>query len=638
MSLKTLLFSILSALLILLLSATFIAVLHNEKNEIQTELYNNSKNVAQSLSLSLTNAKGDKTLMETMINAVFDGGHFNQIVLMDNNHHIIYKRLKETHEYKIPKWFKKFIKLTSPIANANVSNGWTPFGILYVQNDVEYAYDKLYKIFIQLLIIYFFVTVISIIILKIILNQILKPLEKIKNQAQSIINKKFVVIKELPFIKELRDVTIALNKMVEKLKIMFENANKEIVKLKQKEYIDPVTGLKNRKYYIEKLNSLINNEENILEGVNIFIMLKNLEEANKKLGRIKTDNMIKEIAENIKDFLQSKILPNLNSTDFIFARLNGSEFAVFIPNITKEESEKIIYLLHNNISEIIKKYTDSIEILIGAYIIKPSTSLEEILSNTDRAVAMAEVSQEKTALIETYTHTLYSKEEWKQILTNALKNDNFTFIEYKAVDLRNNKIHHKTLSLCLKSGDIILKYSDFIPAAIHLDMIDEIYKNAINKLINSKFNFKKYSFKLPVEFINKTTNFLYLEKTFKNKKPEYELILELPEKFIIENIETAQELIKIFKQNNLKFGIYNFIAESKDFNYILELHPEFIKSDKSFYLNQKSETLAHLKNIAIPTETDLIATGVNEEKYIKKLKDIGIYIIQGIITEKITGN
>lgn len=638
MSLKTLLFSILSTLMILLWSATFIAVLHNEKNEIQTELYNNSKNVAQSLSLSLTNAKGDKTLMETMINAVFDGGHFNQIVLMDNNHHIIYKRLKEIHEYKVPEWFKKLIKLTSPTANANVSNGWNPFGIVYVQNDVEYAYDKLYKIFIQLLIIYLFATVISIIILKIILNQILKPLEKIKNQAQAIINRKFVTIKELPFIKELRDVTIALNKMVEKLKIMFENANKEIVKLKQKEYIDPLTGLKNRKYYIEKLNAIINSEENILEGVNIFIMLKNLEEANKKLGRIKTDNMIKEIAIKINEFLKSKILPNLNNTDFIFARLNGSEFAVFIPNITKEEAEKIIYLLHKNISGIIKKYTDAIEVLIGAYMVKPSTTLEEILSNTDRAVATAEVTQEKTALIETFSHTLYSKEEWKKILTDALKKNSFDFFEYNAVDLKNNKIHHKTLSLCLKTGDKILKYSDFIPAAIHLDMIDEIYKKAINKLIHSKFDFKKYSFKLPVEFINKTTNFLYLEKTFKDKKPDYELILELPEKFIIENIDTAQELIKIFKQNSLKFGIYNFIAESNDFNYIIELHPEFIKSDKSFYLNQKNETLAHLKNIAITTETDLIATGVNNEKYIQKLQEIGIYIIQGSITEKITGN
>ncbi len=635
MSLKTLLFSILSTLMILLWSATFIAVLHNEKNEIQTELYNNSKNVAQSLSLTLTNAKGDKTLMETMINAVFDGGHFNQIVLTDMNHHILYNRIKEINEYKVPKWFKKLIKLTSPTANANVSNGWSPLGILYVQNDVEYAYDKLYKIFIQLLIIYSVATIVSIIILKIILNQILKPLEKIKNQAKEIINKKFVTIKKMSFIKELKDVTIALNKMVEKLKIMFENANKEIVKLKQKEYIDPLTGLKNRKYYIEKLNSLINSEENILEGVNIFIMIKNLEEANKKLGRIKTDNLIKEIAKNIEFFLKSKILPDLNNTDFIFARLNGSEFAIFIPNITKEEAQKILYLLHNHMYKLVKKYTDIIEILIGAFMIKSSTNLEEILSNTDKAVAMAAVNQEKTALIETQAHVMYSKEEWKEILLEALKNDNIDFLRYNAVDLKNNNIHHKTLSLCLKTENKTLKYSDFIPAAIHLDMIDEIYKNAINKLINLKFISKKISFKLPVEFISKTNNFLYLKKAFINKKPDYELILELPEKFIIEDIDTARELIKIFKQNSLKFGIYNFIAESKDFNYIIDLHPEFIKSDKNFYINQKSEILTHLKNIAITTETDLIATGVNEEKYIKELQEKGIYIIQGSITDKI---
>lgn len=635
MSLKTLLFSILSTLLIILLGATFIAVFNNEKQDIQTELYNNSKNVAQSLSLSLTDAKGDKVLMETMINAVFDGGHFNKIILMDNNNHIIYKRIKETHEYNIPQWFKKLIKITAPIANANVSNGWHPIGILYVQNDIEYAYDKLFKIFIQLLIIYISVAIISLIVLKIILDQILKPLEAIKNQAQAIINKEFKIIKKLPFITELKEVTLALNKMVEKIKTMFENANKEIVKLKQKEYIDPLTELKNRKYYIERLNAIINNEENILEGINIFISLKNLEEANKRLGRIQTDNLIKKLTQNIKKFLE-----NLNNQNIIFARLNGSEFVIFIPlvNSKEKEIEKLLHSLKEKIQETLNKYTNIIEPIIGAIIVNSSMSLEEILSNTDKAIAVAELNQEKLALIKLKSHNPYSKEEWKKILKEAINNNLIDFLEYNAINIQNKQIHHKTLSICLKKENKIFKYSEFIPAAIHLDMIDEIYKKALEKLINSNFSFEKYSFKLPIEFISKTKNFLFLEKILKNKKINFKLILEIPEKFIIEDFNTTTELVKIFKKNHINFGIYNFIAESNNLNYISELHPDFIKSDKNFYIKQSDEILTHLKNIAITTETDLIATGVNEENYLNLLKEKGIFIIQGSITNKFTGN
>ena len=634
MSLKTLLFSILSAMMILLWSATFIAVFNNEKKEIETELYNNSKNVAQSLSLSLSHTNGDKTLMKTMINAVFDGGHFNQIVLTDNNNNIIYKRIKEINEYHIPSWFKKLIKLSSPTANANVSNGWNPIGIIYVQNDVEYGYDKLYRIFIQLSLIYIFATIISILVLKIILNEILKPLEEIKKQAEEIINRNFIIIKKLPFIKELREVTQALNKMIEKLKIMFENANKEIVKLKQKEYIDPLTSLKNRKYFIEKLNSLINGDENILEGINIFISLQNLEEANKKLGRIKTDNMIKEIASSIKNFLDTKLIPHLNN-NYILARLNGSEFAVFIPNISIEEGEKIIFLLKSQIDKIVSKYTNTIETVIGAYVVESSAKLEEILSNTDKAVATAKVNQQKIFILKSKYHTPYSKEEWKKIIKTALENNLIDFITYNAVNTKNHTINHKTLSLCIKNQDKILKYSEFIPAAIHLDLLDDIYKAAIEKLIGSNFAFNKYSFKLPLEFIYKTNNFLFVEKMFQKNKLNFELILELPEKFLIEDIETAKELVKIIKNNNLKFGIYNFIAESKNFDYIINLAPEFIKSDKNFYITQQNEILIHLKNIAITTETDLIATGVNEIKYLDILKEKGIYIIQGSVTDKL---
>ena len=633
MSLKTLLFSILTTLLIILLGATFIAVFNNEKQDIQTELYNNSKNVAQSLSLSLTNAKGDKVLMETMINAVFDGGHFNKIILTNNNNHIIYKRIKEIHEYNVPKWFKTLIKITAPTANADVSDGWRPVGILYVQNDVEYAYDKLFKIFIQLLIIYISVTIISVIILKIILDQILKPLEEIKNQAQAIINKEFKIIKKLPFITELKEVTLALNKMVEKIKIMFENANKEIIKLKQKEYIDPLTGLKNRKYYIERLNSIINNEENILEGMNIFISLKNLEEANKKLGRLQTDNLIKELTQNIQTFLKT-----LNNQNIIFARLNGSEFVIFIPIVNSKEKENFLHILKEKIQKTIRKYTTIIEPIIGAITVNSSMSLEEILSNTDKAVAMAELNQEKISIIKSKPNNTYSKKEWKKILDDAINNNLIDFLEYNAINMQNKQIHHKTLSICLKKENKILKYSEFIPAAIHLDMIDEIYKKALEKLIKSNFTFEKYSFKLSLEFLSKTKNFLFLKKLLKNKKTNFKLILEIPEKFIIEDFNSTTELIKIFNENLINFGIYNFIAESNNLNYISELHPDFIKSDKNFYISQSDEILTHLKNIAITTETDLIATGVNEEKYLNILEKKGIFIIQGSITNKFTGN
>jgi len=132
--------------------------------------------------------------------------------------------------------------------------------------------------------------------------------------------------------------------------------------------------------------------------------------------------------------------------------------------------------------------------------------------------------------------------------------------------------------------------------------------------------------------LKNSNNFIYFLKELSKIKNK-NLIFEISEFFAEQYSEVAIELKTNLEKYNLDLGIYNFEAQSQNFEYIAQLNPLFIKSNYKFYFNR--ERLSHIKNIAITYDIDLIATGVNEDKIKDKLLSIGIYLIQGAINDKI---
>ncbi|OIP53477.1 MAG: hypothetical protein AUK54_08715 [Helicobacteraceae bacterium CG2_30_36_10] len=213
-------------------------------------MYEDAKNTASSLSLSLGTANGDISVMSSMINANFDSGHYLHIALVDVENKLLYERKNESNLRQIPQWFVDNVRLSAPIAHANVSSEWNQFGMLSVQSDVAYAYRSLYIILINLLISFSIITVVALGILYAVLVVLLKPLRKAQTQAAAVLRNKFIIQDNIPYIKEFKDVVLGMNSMVHKAKAMFEKGNEELKKHKELEYIDPETKLKNRKYLI----------------------------------------------------------------------------------------------------------------------------------------------------------------------------------------------------------------------------------------------------------------------------------------------------------------------------------------------------------------------------------------------------
>lgn len=381
---------ILSLFLLIILSTVLILNFQSANKGVQDRLYEDAKNTATSLSLSLGGANGDISIMSTMINANFDSGNYRKITLVDVENNLLYERVLESDIVVVPKWFTQLITLRAPIASANVSAGWSQVGILHVQSDSTYAYKQLHSILIDLLVYFVIIALLSLIAINLLLHAVLKPLKEVQKQASAITQNEFIIQDNIPYTKELADVVVGMNNMISKVKAMFDKGNEELKAQKELEYTDENTQLKNRKYLIDKLPAYLKVDASYEGGVNMLIAFNGILEANEKIGHKLVDKLFVTIADifkqNTKDIQES-----------IVARINGTEFSLFLPNYSGSDAIELAKNIQEHCLNLInsaglnKKETF---ICIGIYEYNHQDSISELFSRSDNALAQAKFNQE----------------------------------------------------------------------------------------------------------------------------------------------------------------------------------------------------------------------------------------------------
>ncbi|MBA3026093.1 MAG: diguanylate cyclase [Sulfurimonas sp.] len=633
--------ALLLSLFLLAILGTVLTLNFKSANESVSErLYEDAKNTASSLSLSLGGANGDISMMSTMINANFDSGNYLTISLVDVDNVILYERKIESKSADVPQWFLNTITLEAPVASANVSAGWSQVGILHVQSDVAYAYTQLYTILKNLLISFGILAAIGLAILNLLLVAILKPLKGVQKQAEAVIRNEFIIQEQIPYTKEFKDVVLGMNNMVSKVKAMFEKGNEELKRQKELEYIDPTTKLRNRKYLIDKFPEYLKIDASSKGGINMMIALSGVIEANEQIGHRKVDKLFLDISEVFKS-ASSKY------KEAIIARMNGTEFAIFIPECTDVEAEKMALEIKNtsqtliNALELDEKTTF---LSIGLYEYNYRQKISELLSHSDNALTQAKFS-------ETHIHfdkaedaiEVMGKEAWREIIKEALALKQFSFVPYKTVDAKAKKVAHNALSLALNSTDKTYYYGQFMAPANQAGLSNKIYQNIIQMLFKNtdpKLKGSVCSIRLSFEYLELQETYdeiASLLKVYGSKFP-LKLIIEMPDKLVRKNTKDVKDFKALFEKYNIDMGIYEFIGESNDYQYLRDLRPLYIKAESSYFLTQSQQSLSALRLITDTVGISLIATGVMDLETLKQLNEKDIHTIQGKASDEIIIN
>ena len=627
-----------SIFLIILLLTVLTLNFKNASESVNERLYEDAKNTATSLSLSLGSANGDVYMMSTMINANFDSGHYGHIALVDVEDKLLYERVSETEKLDIPDWFLNAVEMQAPIASANVSAGWNPVGILNVQSDVSYAYIQLYTILRNLFISFVILAVIGLVVLNSFLIIILRPLKRVQLQAEAVARNEFIIEDTNIFTKEFKDVVIGMNTMVSKAKAMFDKGNEELKRQKELEYTDKVTQLKNRKYFMHKLPEYLKIDAVSKGGINILIELSGVKKSDEAIGHKYVDKLYMDIANILKSHADKY-------EHSIVAKMNETQFSVLLPDCSYEDGLKMVESINNLSKEIILIYeldSSKVYLSLGLCEYNYKDRVGVLFARADSALTHSKFLHNSAYLEKAQEmDEIMSNEEWKKVITKGIRESNFSFIESSVVDTKSKTLMHKSLGLILKAdAQTTYSFTQFIIPANQEKMSNEIYKHILNMLFKTpdeKLKGSRYSLKLSYDYLIQDSTIKEMQKLFASHASSlpFKLIIELPDKLVRKNYQLSKEYKVLFEKYSIAMGIGEFIGESTDYQYLQELRPVYIKADSNYFIDQNENLLYALRLLADTVGISLIGTGVVNMKTLNKLTQQEIYIVEGEVTKVI---
>lgn len=185
-------------------------------------------------------------------------------------------------------------------------------------------------------------------------------------------------------IKEIQGINIVFNELLNKVQDSNQQLQIENDLLSHQAKHDALTQLPNRTYFYQELLQLFNYESEHHTAL-FFIDNNNFKVINDKFGHQAGDAVLKEMAQRLKD--------SLNSDDFI-ARLGGDEFAILIKNIKQHKDlEKVSKHLLNCSNHPV--HYDKTEIYfsfsIGIALFSGANSPEDLISAADNAMYKAKM-------------------------------------------------------------------------------------------------------------------------------------------------------------------------------------------------------------------------------------------------------
>lgn len=613
----------------------------NTANEfVQTQLGIDARHTANSLGLSITPAatNNDLVLIETMISSMYDSGYYELISLVDTAGKTLIKKYQKPQISDIPNWFISFVKMNAPTASSRIMAGWNQFGKLYVKNNIGVAYGQLWTTFKEIATSFILITMLAFLVLYISLKIVLIPLKKVQEQAEAISQNDFLLQQNLPFTKELKKVVIAMNSMIKKVKIVFEKEADTVKKYHELLYRDDKTALFNRRYFTLNLKEWLKSEDNSTGSI-VFTSIANQNVLKEDVGYEKKKELFKMIGKVALEFEEKY-------KNVIFARMQGSDFAILFPNKTPNQTKVIC-------ADLVKKFNDILDTLkldksryffnFGIVNYSNDMKMSDILSKADFALTSAKAKGAfEVSVHEDWDDFILGKEAWRDEIESAIRERRFMFATQKSINTDNETYHHE-LFLRLKDGRGKIKNASyFMPMINELHLFDKIDRYVLDEathLLENRVN-APISINIGKDIMLNTSSLAWFEKSLAKLSQVCKCKISFETVVNSEiSIGIMGSFSKMLRKQGFDFGLDNFALDGDSLKILQDINPSYIKIQNSIILDllegeSGDMTKQSLKLITESMDIKIIASGIENEDEKRRLEDLGIKYLQGSLIQK----
>ncbi|KOO03266.1 bifunctional diguanylate cyclase/phosphodiesterase [Vibrio nereis] len=624
------------AVFLMLLISVFIIEFNTTRDNLVQQQRSEVNNTINTVGLALApylEAK-DHVAVESVINALFDGSSYSivRLIFLDTEEEIL--RTYPVQAIDVPDWFVSLNLFEKIHDRRVVTSGWMQLAEVEIVSHTGDAYTQLWSAFERLVIAFSIILLIGLFSISFILRRALRPLQLIVKKMEQVAKNQFGDPLPRPATQDLIYVVDGINSMSSQLEKSFKAQAKEAQQLRERAYIDPVSGLGNRAYYMSQLNSWLN--ESGMGGVAI-LEASFIKELYEDKGYEAGDGMIRELADHLK--------VSLTSPDLTLARISTEEFGLILPNMDTSELKLIADSIITFVQDINADPTGMAtpNFALGLVHNESRKDSSEILTMLDNALASAKSNPEQSYgyVSSASSSTLMGKQQWKHLVEEAINNDWVNFRFQAANNSWGQAYHREVFSAIEKDGERF-SANQYLYALEQLGVSHVFDEYVIESMVNRlkaesvsepiAINIAQSSISQP-SFIRWVTQFLN-----KNKDVAELLHFEIPENCFINAPHHTALFCNAVRSAGADFGVDNYGRNFQSLDYINEFRPAYVKLDYLYthHLDDEKQkfTLTSISRTAHNLGIKTIASRVETQTQLDFLSEHFIEVFQGFIVDK----
>ena len=246
------------------------------------------------------------------------------------------------------------------------------------------------------------------------------------------------------------------------------------LKLKHMSEHDPLTGIPNRRKLLLELERVLRHAARYDHaGAVLMLDVDNFKWTNDSNGHAAGDRLLSSVAQVLKC--------RFRETDIV-ARIGGDEFAVVLPEVTKEQALTVALELRALLRE--RPTGPPVHVSIGIALFggKEALTADDVLGAAD--IAMYQVKEAGGDWAAVYNGQLGELLSRVKHVREALAENRFVLHAQPIIDLRTDTVAHRELLIRMLSdtGEIIPP-GDFLPIAERFSLVGEIDRWVIGEAL-----------------------------------------------------------------------------------------------------------------------------------------------------------
>lgn len=628
-----------SVFLILMISVFAIEFRNTQtflENQQRSEVNNTINTVGLALAPYLE--KEDKVAAESVINALFDGSYYSavRLTLFNTNDEIV--RVYPVKLDGVPKWFTQSNLFRTISESRIITSGWLQLAEVEIVTHPGYAYQQLWNALVDLTITFSIVIIFGILTIALVVKRALAPLQQIIIKMKEVASNNFENTLPKPKTKDLEAVIDGINSMSAQIALSFKSQAKEAQKLRDKVYLDPISGLGNRPFFIGQLTNWL--AESSKGGIALF-KVNFIKKAYEHQGYEAGDALVRELSNLLK--------ATLPSSNVILTRINSSEFGFIFPDIDEEElklaAENIITYTQDIKGD--PTATAPIDAELGVVFNKSRKTTTEMLSLVDNALTLAHSNPELLFgfIADESEYELMGKQQWKAFVDEAINEHLFTFTLQLAT-MPSGMVYHQEVFSAIEKDNQRYSANQYLFALEQLNetsYFDQYVIRTMIERVSSGEITDPVAINLSRRSVENPSFVRWLTTTLRKHKSIASLFhFEIQESTFIESEDHTALLCNVIRAAGAEFGVDNFGRNFESLEYLKSFRPKYVKLDYLFTHQLDDEKqryiLASISRTAQNLGITTIASRVENKAQLDLLAEHNVDVFQGFfISEQVEG-